>query len=89
MKPFKNLFPKFHKIALIILTLVSIGLIVSGFLVPPLGVIDGSVLTACGLLLAWGVVWLGCYSLSKGYDTTLKHGNTELSIKNDDEIDEE
>ena len=29
---------------------VSIGLIVGGFFVPPLGVIDGSVLTATGIL---------------------------------------
>lgn len=30
--------------------MVSIGLIVGGFFVPPVGVIDGSVLTATGLL---------------------------------------
>ena len=30
--------------------IISIGLIVGGFLVPPMGVIDGSVLTATGIL---------------------------------------
>lgn len=35
---------------------VSIALIVGGFLVPPLGVIDGSVLTAVGLLLMFSVI---------------------------------
>lgn len=35
---------------------VSIALIVGGFFVPPLGVIDGSVLTAVGLLLMFSVI---------------------------------
>ena len=35
---------------------VSIALIVGGFFVPPLGVIDGSVLTAVGLLLMFAVL---------------------------------
>lgn len=35
---------------------VSIGLIVGGFFIPPLGVIDGSVITSVGLLLMFAVV---------------------------------
>lgn len=35
---------------------ISIALIVGGFLVPPVGVIDGSVLTAVGLLLMFAVI---------------------------------
>ena len=35
---------------------VSIALIVGGFFVPPVGVIDGSVLTAVGLLLMFAVL---------------------------------
>ena len=35
---------------------VSIVLIVCGFLLPPMGIIDGSVLTAVGLLLMFGVL---------------------------------
>lgn len=35
---------------------VSIAMIVGGFFVPPLGVIDGSVLTAVGLLLMFSVI---------------------------------
>lgn len=35
---------------------VSILLIVGGFLVPPVGIIDGSVLTAVGLLLMFSVI---------------------------------
>lgn len=35
---------------------VSISLIVGGFFVPPVGVIDGSVITSVGLLLMFAVV---------------------------------
>lgn len=35
---------------------VSLMLIVGGFLVPPVGIIDGSVLTAVGLLLMFAVL---------------------------------
>ncbi|MDD6130133.1 MAG: hypothetical protein PUB62_05955 [Prevotellaceae bacterium] len=35
---------------------VSIVLIVCGFLLPPMGIIDGSVLTAVGLLLMFGAL---------------------------------
>ena len=35
---------------------ISILLIVGGFLVPPVGIIDGSVLTAVGLLLMFSVI---------------------------------
>ena len=33
--------------------IVSIGLIVAGFCVPPMGIIDGSVLTAVGILFGF------------------------------------
>lgn len=39
-----------------ILLFVSICLIVGGFFCPPLGIIDGSVLTAVGELLLFGVI---------------------------------
>ena len=35
---------------------ISLLLIVGGFLLPPMGIIDGSVLTAVGLLLMFGVL---------------------------------
>ena len=35
---------------------ISIALIVGGFLLPPTGIIDGSVLTAVGELLMFGVI---------------------------------
>lgn len=42
--------------AFYITLVVSIGLIVGGFFVPPVGVIDGSVITSVGLFLMFAVV---------------------------------
>ena len=39
-----------------ILLTISVSLIVGGFLIPPTGIIDGSVLSAVGELLAFAVV---------------------------------
>ena len=39
------------RVTLIICFFVSVGLIVGGFFTPPMGVVDGSVLTAVGELL--------------------------------------
>ena len=39
-----------------VLLIVSVLLIVGGFLVPPIGVIDGSVLSAVGLLLMFATI---------------------------------
>ena len=39
-----------------ILVTISVSLIVGGFLIPPTGIIDGSVLSAVGELLAFAVV---------------------------------
>lgn len=63
---------------------VSIGLIVGGFFVPPMGVIDGSVLTAVGEL--FGFAMLGMLpSLLNDHDVELCHGNTTISVKKEDD----
>lgn len=59
---------------------VSITLGVTGFFMPPQGVIDGSVLTFTGELVGFVAVDNVRRAISKGLDAKLKHGNTELSI---------
>lgn len=58
----------------------SISLIVTGFIVPPLGDIHGSVLTAVGLLFAFATLFEVHIAMKKGIDARLRHGNTELSV---------
>lgn len=45
-----------HNVVFYICLLTSVLLIVTGFLVPPMGVIDGSVLQAVGELLGFGTI---------------------------------
>ena len=58
----------------------SIALIVAGFLVPPMGSIDGSVLTAVGELFAFATLFEVHVAIKKGVDAKVRHGNTELTV---------
>lgn len=75
---------KNYKIILAILTTISVGLIVAGFFVPPLGVVNGSVLTAVGEIFGFSALWVGVAALEKGTDVTVRHNNTEININNDE-----
>lgn len=66
---------------------ISVVLIVGGFIVPPTGIIDGSVLTAVGELFAFATL-AQLPSMINGRSVELKHGNTSLSIGDDDEPSE-
>lgn len=55
-------------------------LIIAGFVVPPMGAIDGSVLTGVGELFAFPTLWTVWHGIDKGIDAKLKHGNTEVTI---------
>lgn len=61
----------------------SLGLIIGGFFVPPMGVIDGSVLTAVGELIAFPTILFGARAIELGYDAKWTHGNTSIEITND------
>lgn len=69
------------RIVFLICLLTSVCLIVAGFIVPPTGVVDGSVLTAVGELLGFAALATGFRAIDKGLATTIKHGKTELQIK--------
>lgn len=63
---------------------VGVALGVAGFFIPPFGVIDGSVisffgelLAAVGILMAWDTIKA---AIEKGTDATVKVGNTEITI---------
>ena len=64
-----------------ILSISSILLIIASFFVPPLGVLDGSVLAAVGELEALGVLWIVLRAVEKGTAASLKKGDVEVDIK--------
>ncbi len=61
--------------------IVSIGLIVGGFLVPPIGVIDGSVLTAVGLLLMFALVEKVPEAIKAGRSVKIQKGDFTAEIE--------
>lgn len=60
--------------------IVSILLIVGGFFVPPVGVIDGSVLTAVGLLLMFSVIERIPEAIKAGRSFKVSKGDLELEV---------
>ena len=63
-----------------ILSISSILLIIASFFVPPLGVIDGSILAAVGELEGLGVLWIVMRAVEKGTGASFKKGDVEVDI---------
>lgn len=79
------------KLFAIVLAMVACGLLIAGFFVPPMGVVDGSVLKAAGevigmisIFFAWDSVES---AIEKGMGTKFQHGNTSVTVgkKTEDE----
>lgn len=64
----------------IITCIAAIALFIAGFLVPPTGVIDGSVLTAAGILFAFGALAQLPHLVILGKEVHFTHGNTSVSV---------
>lgn len=63
---------------------VSILLIVGGFFCPPMGSIDGSVLTAVGLLLMFAVVEKLPEAIAAGRSVKIQRGDTSVEVSGKD-----
>ena len=64
---------------------VSVGLMIGGFFVPPMGVIDGSILTAVGELLLFPTLLYSYRALELGYKVKFQKGETSVEVnKNED-----
>lgn len=62
---------------------IAIALFAWGFFCPPKGVIDGSVLTAGGILLGFATLGVAGQNLANGRDVKFQHENTEITIGED------
>ena len=63
-----------------ILSISSLLLIIASFFVPPLGIVDGSILAAVGELEALGVLWIVLRAVEKGTGASFKKGDVEVDI---------
>lgn len=58
---------------------------VGGFFCPPMGEIDGSVLTAAGILFLWPTLATVNRAIEKGSDIHVSKGDLNINIDNPDE----
>lgn len=63
----------------------SIGLILGSFFVPPMGVIDGSILASVGELFGFATLATVIEAIKKGSDVSVSHGSTTVTVNNNDE----
>lgn len=75
---------KATRIAIYILTAISVALLIVSFFVPPTGVIDGSVLAAVGEMFGFSSLLTGLFAMEKGVDMKVTHGNTIIETNNDE-----
>ena len=59
---------------------ISVILIVLSFFIPPLAVVDGSVLAAAGELFGFAALGAVVHSIDKGKTASVSHGETTLTI---------
>lgn len=83
MKQIVEVFKKNGAILPSIFAIIGVILIIAGFWVPPLGVIDGSVLQGSGIILGFTALFKIesiVESIAEGRKVTFKHNNTEIEI---------
>ena len=73
----------FCRIVTAICFVISVLLIIAGFLLPPMGVIDGSVLTAVGELLLFPVVIYAFRAIELGLEVKIQKGDTSVEFHKD------
>lgn len=72
------------KNAAIVVAAFAILLMVAGFIVPPTGVIDGSVLKASSIFLGFNSMLLVFYCVDKGWGATWQRGDTSVTLSKDE-----
>lgn len=66
------------------LSAISVFLIVASFFVPPMGVIDGSVLASVGELFAFAALFKIGEAIERGMDAKVTHRDTTIEVNNPD-----
>lgn len=59
---------------------IAIALFVGGFFCPPMGVIDGSLLKAGGILLGFAALGIAGQNLENGKEVSIKKDDLEVTI---------
>lgn len=85
-KEIKLIWENLNKAAFFICLVFSVLLITASFIVPPLGTLHPSVLTAVGELFGFSSLSVVLAAIDKGHKVTVSHGNTNLSVNKDETV---
>ena len=77
--------PQVDKYIFYVCLAVSILLFICGFVTPPPGVIDGSVLTAGGILFGFAALGIFGQNLANGKEISWRKGDTEITVGDSDD----
>lgn len=80
---------RFHKNVFLICLIVALGLIITSFFIPPLAVVDGSVLAAVGEIFAFAALGEVAAAIERGHSASISHGNTTIEIRKDEDEDDD
>lgn len=76
--------PRVDKYVFFVCLAVSIALFIGGFFCPPMGQIDGSVLTAGGILFGFAALAVAGQNLANGKEVIFKKGDIQVSVENEE-----
>lgn len=81
----KEIWGNTNKIAFFVFGGISVALIVASWFVPPVAVIDSSIIAATGELMGWGALTCVLFGIEKGSDIKVKKGDIEVHLDNPDD----
>lgn len=77
------------KIVAFILAGIAVALLVTSFLIPPVGVISPSALKGAAEIIGMIGIFFGWNAVDKGLDAKISHNNTSIEIMNNEDKNEE
>lgn len=85
----KSIWSNLNKITFFTCLIISIGLLIASFVIPPPGAIHPSVLQGCAILMGYATLSAVIHSINKGSDVTFKKGDMEVTLNNPDDNNDE
>ena len=85
MEKIRQAFTEVNKVAFFICLFTSIALIVTAFFIPPMAVIDGTVIASVGEIFAFAALGVVIDGINKGKSISLQKGETTLTLNDKSE----
>lgn len=79
----KEIWANMHRWTFVICLALSIGLIIASWFVPPMAVVDASVLAAVGEIFGFASLATVIVAIDKGHKATVTKGDTTLTVGKD------